>query len=105
MAFEIVAKLAELREFGDGDETIFGPRGVEQRRGVAFGKNEPVVVVKMRILRVILHVAEEQRGDKIRRRAARSRMAAARRRSCGDGVDAQLVGDPFQQFDVRFNHK
>jgi hypothetical protein len=32
-------------------------------------------------------------------------MSAARRRGCLNGMDAQLVGDPFQQFDVRFNHK
>jgi len=50
-------------------------------------------------------VAEEQRGDDIRRRAAGGRMAAARRRGRGDGVDAQLVGDALQQFNVRFNHK
>ncbi len=104
MTFEVVAELAEFREFADGDKTIFRPRGVKQRRGVAFGKNEAVVVVKMRILRVILHVAEEERGDEVGCRAARSRMAAARRRRGSNRVDAQLVGDAFQQFNVRFNH-
>src|SRR5207342_291162 len=55
----------------------FGPRGVKQRRGVAFGQNETVVVVKVWILRVETHVPEEQGRHDIRRRAARSRMSAA----------------------------
>ncbi len=105
MAFKVIAKLAELQQFRNRDETVFRPRGVKQRRGVAFREDEPVVVVIMRILRVIFHVAEEERGDDIRRRAARSRVAAARRRGRFDGVDAQLVGDSFQKFNVRFNHK
>jgi hypothetical protein len=32
-------------------------------------------------------------------------MAAARRRGGVDGMDAQLVGNALQQFNVRFNHK
>ena len=105
MAFEIVAELAELQQFRNRHETVFRPRGVKQRRGVAFRENEPVIVVIVRVLRVILHVAEEQRGDNVRRRAAGGWMTAASRRGRLDGVDAQLVGNPFQQFNVRINHK
>ena len=37
MAFEIIAELAQLQKFRDGNKTIFRPRGVEQGSGVAFG--------------------------------------------------------------------
>ena len=49
--------------------------------------------------------AEIQIGGKVRRREAGGWMTAAGRRGGLDGMDAQLVGDPFQQFNVRFNHK
>ena len=78
---------------------------VEQRGRVAFGQDETVIVVVVRVLRVILHMAEKQRGGKVRRREAGGWMTAAGRRGGLDGMDAQLVGDPFQQFNVRFNHK
>ena len=95
MTFEVVAKLAEFQQFGNRDKAVFRPCSVKQRRSVAFRENEAVVVVVMRILRVILHVAEEECRDNIRRRAAGGGVAAAGRRGSFDGVDAQRVGDPF----------
>ena len=59
MTFKVVAELAEFQQFRNRDKTIFRPRGVEQRRGVSFGQYEAVVVVVMRILRIIFHVAEK----------------------------------------------
>ena len=44
-------------------------------------------------------------ADDVRRRAAGSRMAAARRRRRFDGMNAQLVGDALQKFNVSVNHE
>src|ERR1700744_2439954 len=66
VTFEVIAELAELQEFSHRDKAVFSPNSVNQRSGVAFGKNETVVVVIMRVLRIILHVPEKQRGGKIR---------------------------------------
>jgi hypothetical protein len=60
---------------------------------MTFGKNEPIIIVKMRTLRVISHMPEEQRGDEIRRRTTRSGMTAARRSCCGYRMNPQLIGN------------
>ena len=104
MAFEIGGEFAQRQQFARGKEAGLRPRGVEERRGVAFRQNETVVVVVVRILRVVSHVAEKQRGRQVRRRAARSGMAAARRGGGRDGMDAQLVCDALQKFNVSLNH-
>ena len=95
MTFQVAAKLAQLQQFRDRHKAVFRPGGVQQRRGMAFGENETVIVMKMGILGIIFHVAEEQRGDNIRRRTARGRVSAARRRRGFNGMNAQLVGDSF----------
>lgn len=71
---------------------------------MAFGENETVVVVMFRILRIVTHVPEEKGRHQFRHGTAGSGMAAAGRSGGVDGVDAQRVRDPFQQFDVSFNH-
>ena len=60
MAFEVAAELAELEQFLHREEPGLGPGRVQQRRGVAFGEDEPVVVVVVGVLRVVTHVPEEQ---------------------------------------------
>jgi hypothetical protein len=93
MTFQFAGELPERRQFGNRQKTVFRPRGVKQRRGVAFRQNETVVVIVVRILRIVTHLPEKKRGDQIRRREARGRMSAARRRRRGDGMNSQLVGD------------
>jgi len=80
MAFEFTGELTERQQFGIGTKTIFRPRGVKQRRGVAFREDETVVVVIVRVLGVVAHLAKEKRGHDVRCRTAGSRMTAAR---CG----------------------
>ncbi len=59
MAFEVAAELAKLEQFLRREKPRLGPGRIEQRRGMTLGKNEPVVVVIMRVLRVKAHVPEE----------------------------------------------
>src|SRR5262249_54366179 len=77
-------------------KSSLGPGGIQQRRRMTFGKNETVVVIIFRILRVVPHVPEKQSSDQVRRGTARSWMSTARRRGCSYRVDAQLIGDAFQ---------
>ena len=93
MAFEVAAELAELEQVLHREQPGLGPGRVEQRRGVAFGEDEAVVVVVVGVLRVVTHVPEEQRRDQVGRGTARSGMPAARRRRRGNGMNPQLVGD------------
>ena len=104
MAFEVAAVFAELQQIVHGKQTGFRPRGVKDRRGVPFGKNETVVVVIVRIFRVVTHVPEKQRRHHVRRRQARSRMAAARGGGGVNRMNAQLVRNALQQFNVSINH-
>ena len=96
MPFEIAIKLAEFQKVAGGKQAGFRPRGIQQRRGMAFGKDETIVVVVAGILRVVPHVAEEQRGHHVRRRTARGRVSAARRGGRMDRVNPQLVRNAFQ---------
>ena len=93
MAFQVAAELAELEQFLHREQPRLRPGRVQQRRGVAFGENEPVVVVVMGILRVVTHVPEEQGRDQVRRRTTRSRMPAARRRRRRNRMNPQLMRD------------
>ena len=67
MAFQVAAELAQLEQVLHREQPRLRPGRIEQRRGVALGKNEPVVVVVMGILRVVTHVPEEQRRHQVRR--------------------------------------
>src|SRR6185369_14536410 len=91
MAFQVAAELPQFQQVLDWKQTGFGPRGIKQRGCVALRKNKSVVIVIMRVLRVIPHVAKEQRGDHICSRAARSRVSAARGGGRVDGMNPQLV--------------
>ena len=93
MAFEVAAELAELEQVLHREQPGLRPGGVQQRRGVAFGEDEAVVVVVVGILRVVAHVPEEQGRHHVGRRTARGGMPAARRRGRGDGMNPQLAGD------------
>src|SRR6266702_3188939 len=59
MAFEVAAELAKLEQFLRREKPRLGLGRIEQRRRMTLGKNEPVVVVIMRVLRVKAHVPEE----------------------------------------------
>ena len=104
MAFEVAADFAQLEQVARGKQSGLGPGRVEQRGGVAFGKNEAVVVVVFRILRIVTHVAEKQRGHQVRHGATGGGVAAARSGGRRNRVDSQLVRDSLQQFNVSFNH-
>jgi hypothetical protein len=71
---------------------------------MAFGQNETVVVVKCGFFASYFMWPKNKRATNVRRRAAGGRMPAARRRRRFDGMNAQLVGDALQKFNVRFNH-
>ena len=104
MAFEVAAELAQLEQFLDREQAGLRPGRVQQRRRVALGQDEPVVVVIVRVLGVVAHVPEKEGGHHVRRRTARGRMPAARRRRGRNGMNPQLVGDSLQKFDVCLNH-
>ena len=72
---------------------------------MTLGKDEPVVVVVMRILRVVTHVSEEEGRDQIGRGTARGRMPAPRRRRRGNGMNPQLAGDALQAFNINVVHE
>ena len=67
MAFEVAAELAELEQVLRREKAGFSPGCVEERGCVAFGKDETVVIVVMRIFGVVAHVGEEQRRHDVRR--------------------------------------
>ena len=67
MAFEVAAELAELEQIFHGKQPGLRPGRIQQGRRVAFGENEPVVVVIVGILRVVTHVPKEQGRDQVRR--------------------------------------
>ncbi len=49
-----------------GDDASFGPRRVQNRRGMPLGQHEAVVVLAPRILGIEPHLGEEQRGHHLR---------------------------------------
>src|SRR4029079_1418112 len=53
------------------------PRRVQQRRSVTFREHESIVVGVLRMMRVVAHFGEEQRGREFCGGAARGRMTAA----------------------------
>src|SRR5438105_14299957 len=105
MPFQVAAELAQRKQFLSGEQAGLGPRSIQQWRSVALRENEPVVDVIKRIFRVIPHVSEEQRGYQIRGRTTRSGMSAPRRRRCRNRMNAQLIGDYLQTFDVNIVHE
>ena len=104
MPLEVGPELAELEEVLGGEKTGLGPGGVKQRGGMAFGENETVIVMVMRVFGVVAHVAEEQGRDQIGRRAARGGMAAGRRGCRRNRVNSQLVGDALQRLNINIIH-
>src|SRR5690242_13151260 len=93
MSLQVAVELAQFEQMFYRKKSGFRPGRVKQWSRMAFGKDEPVIVVEMRVLRIIAHVSEKERGDEISGGAARSRMAAAGSRRLLDRVDPQLVGD------------
>jgi hypothetical protein len=64
---------------------------VEERRGVALGEDEPVVVRVVRVVEVVAQVLREEDGHQVGRRHARGGMAGARLRRGPDRVDPELL--------------
>ena len=60
MAFEVAAELTQLEQLLHRKQPRLRPGRIQQGRGMAFGKNEPVVVVEVRVLGIVAHVSEEQ---------------------------------------------
>src|SRR5437867_3777212 len=105
MAFEVATELAQLQQIFGGKKPGLGPGGIEQRGSVAFGQNEPVVIVEMWMFRIITHVPEEQRGHDVSRRTARGGMPAACGGGCADRMNPQLIGNALQTFNVNIVHE
>ncbi len=91
MPFKVAVQFAQRVQMLAREKPQFRPGRIKQRRGVALGKDEAVVVGVMRIFRIEPHVPEKQSRHQVRRRAAGSGMPAARRRRGRDGVNSQLV--------------
>ena len=98
MAFEVAVQFAQSGEVFAGKKSKLSPHGIQQRGGVALGKDEAVVVGISGVFRVEPHVPEEQGGDQVRRGTAGSGMAAAGRGGGGNGVNAQLIRNARQGF-------
>ena len=75
--FEIGIDAPQREQILARDDAGLGPRGVEDRRGVALREDEPIVVGVVRIARVVPHLRKEERSHDLGRRAAGRRMAAA----------------------------
>ena len=97
VAFEIRIDPAELQQLFARKQTGFGPRGVQNRRGVSFRQHESIVVRIPRIVRVVAHLREEERRHDLGGRQARGRMAAARFARRAHGVDSQLGGEVLER--------
>jgi hypothetical protein len=102
VAFEVAREFAQPEQLVNRNQPVFGPGGVKHRSRVPLRKNEAVVIVILRLIRQIAHVAEEQRSNDVGGGHAGSRMAAAC--GCGfiDGMNSQLVGNPRQRFHGSF---
>src|SRR2546426_195322 len=98
MTFQIAFEFSKFEQLARGKESRLRPGRVKQRSGMSFRKDEPIVVRVMGIFRVITHVSKEQCRHQIRGRATGSRMSAARSRRRGNGMNAELVGDPRKSF-------
>src|SRR4029078_7324708 len=75
----------------------FGPGGVENRRGVPFREDEPVVVGVVRVSDVEPHLREEEGGDELGCGKAARRMAAAGFRCRTGGIDSEARGRVLQR--------
>ena len=60
MAFEVGSERAQLHQTLAGEEPCLGPRSIENRRGVPLREHEAIVVGIAGILRIEVHLPEEQ---------------------------------------------
>ena len=104
MSFQIRVHPAQLELFFTRKKARFGPRGIQDRCGMAFRQHEPVRVRVARILRVVAHLREEQHGDDFGRREAGRGMSAAGFGRRPHAVDAQPRGDVVQCGSGRGSH-
>ena len=101
MAFEIGSDLAQLQQLGAIEGAGLGPRGVQNRRGVALRQHEAIALGILRILRIEAHLREEERGRELGHRHAAGRMAAAGLRRGAHGIDPEPGGDILQSGNER----
>ena len=94
--FEVRSELAQLQQLRAIERAGFGPRGVEQRRGVALRQHEAVAARMVRVFRIETHLGKKQRRHQIGGGAAAGRMPAGRCRGRPHRVDAKTRRDVLQ---------
>lgn len=78
MSLKIGVDLSEVQEVSLGDESVFGPGGVQNGGGVTLAQNESIGSEGfLGVLGIIMHTAliEEQDGHQLSHRRARSWVA------------------------------
>ena len=96
VSLEIRPDRPQLQQLFARKQPGFGPRRVQNRRGVPLRQHEPIVVDVLRVLRIEPHLAEEERGDDLGRRQAARRMSGSRFGRGPHRIDAELSGDVLQ---------
>ena len=104
MPFEIRFDRPQLQQLLAREQAGLGPGRVENRRGVPLRQHEAIVVGILRLLRVVAHLAEEQRRHDVGGRQAGRRMAAAGLARGSDRIDAKLGRDVLQCGDGESGH-
>ena len=97
MALEIAVDAAQSQQALHRNRSRLRPRGIEQRGRVSLREHEAVVVGMRRIVRMVAHDPEEERGDEVRGRQARGGVARPRFRGRAQAVLAQSGGDGTQR--------
>src|SRR6185436_11758869 len=97
MSFEIRIELPKRQQIVAADDADFCPRRVQQRRGVPLREHESVVVGILRMMRVVAHFGEEERGGKFCGGAARRRVTAAGLRGGAHRIDTEARRDVLQR--------
>jgi hypothetical protein len=99
VALEVGRDLPQLEQPRRVERAGLGPGGVEDGGRVPLGQDEPVVLGPPGVGRVETHLAEEQRRDDFRGRAAARRVAASRLGRRSHRVEAEPGGDVVERGD------
>ena len=93
MAFEVRLERPQLHQPLARKEPGLGPGGVENRRRMSLRQHEAIVVRVLGVLRIEVHLREEQHRHDVGGREAGGRMSAPRLAGRGDRIDPELCGD------------
>ena len=98
MALELGAELAEGEQLLVGDRAGGGEHRVDERRGVALGEDQVIVVGVLRVVVVVAQVARHQHRHQVGRRHRRGGVAGVGGGRRADRVDAQTLGELMDLF-------